>query len=120
MRDFIEFGNNMELIDMPMCGRKFTWSNYQERAIQSRLDRFLLSQQWLDRFKLVQQGIHRPISDHCPVVLFDDGRDWGPRLFRFMDAWLSNQRCMEIAKETWEGYHSMVGWILNYAEIKSH
>lgn len=44
MRDFVDFCNSMELIDIPMVGRKFTWTNYQDQAILSRLDRFLLSQ----------------------------------------------------------------------------
>lgn len=33
MRDFINFSNNMELIDLPMLGRKFTWTNFQDHAI---------------------------------------------------------------------------------------
>lgn len=44
MRDFLEFINNMELADIPMTGRKFTWTSYQDYAIHCRLDRFLLSQ----------------------------------------------------------------------------
>ncbi|XP_058180157.1 uncharacterized protein LOC131298697 [Rhododendron vialii] len=48
------------------------------------------------------EGLPHPISDHCPVVLLDDDRDWGPRSFRFLDIWLSNPNCMRIAKETWE------------------
>lgn len=75
MRDFIEFSIQIDLIDIPMCGRKYTWSNHQDRAILSRLDRFLLSQLWLDNYKVVQQGIHWLVFDHCPIVLFDDGRD---------------------------------------------
>ncbi|XP_058192016.1 uncharacterized protein LOC131309384 [Rhododendron vialii] len=109
MKDFFDFGNRMELLDIPMLGRKFTWTNYQNRAVNSRLDRFLISQQWLAKFKVVQWGIHRPISDHCPIVLIDDSRDWGPRPFRFMDIWLSNPRCMKIAQETWENT-PMSGW----------
>ncbi|XP_058220671.1 uncharacterized protein LOC131330923 [Rhododendron vialii] len=100
MKEFLEFFNSMELLDIPMIGRKFTWTNYQDHAILSRLDRFLISQQWLDSFKLLQWGLHRPISDHCPILLTDDSRDWGPRPFKFMDIWLSNPKCMIIAKET--------------------
>ncbi|XP_058185545.1 uncharacterized protein LOC131302757 [Rhododendron vialii] len=82
MKDFLEFCNNMELLDLPM---------------------------WLEKFKVVQWGIHRPISDHCPIVITNDERDWGPRPFRFMDIWLSNPRCMAIAKESWED-NSVTGW----------
>lgn len=109
MREFLEFHNSMELIDIPMIGRKFTWTNYQDHAILSRLDRFLLSRQWLDSFKVYQWGLHRPISDHCPIMLIDDIRDWGPRPFKFMDIWLSNPKCMDIAKDTWENTH-VNGW----------
>lgn len=54
MRDFVEFCNNMELEDLPMLGRKYTWTNYQDQAILSRLDRFLMSQQWIQQFKVLQ------------------------------------------------------------------
>lgn len=77
MKDLLDFGNRMELLDLPMLGRKFTWTNFQDHAVHSRLDRFLISQQWLSKFRVLQWGIHRPISDHCPIVLLDDGRDWG-------------------------------------------
>lgn len=53
MKDFIEFCNSMEFIDLPMLGRKYTWSNYQNQAIHSRLDRFLCSQDWIMRFKIL-------------------------------------------------------------------
>lgn len=89
MRDFSKFCNNMELVDLPMIGRKFTWTNYQHQAIHSRLDRFLISQSWLDRFKIIQWSLPRPISDHSLVVLLDDDRDWGPRPFRFLDSFLT-------------------------------
>lgn len=61
MKDFLEFCNNMELIDPPMLGRKFTWTNYQDHAIHSRLDRFLISPQWMEKFKVLQCGLHKPI-----------------------------------------------------------
>lgn len=109
MRDFIEFCNNMEILDLPMLGRKFTWSNYQNQAIHSRLDRFLLSQTFLDKFKVLQWGLPRPISDHCPIMLLDDKRDWGPKPFRFMDMWLSHPDCLKIAKATWDEVQ-VCGW----------
>lgn len=44
MKDFLYFCNSMELIDLPMVGRNFTWTNYQNQAVHGRLDRFLCSQ----------------------------------------------------------------------------
>ncbi|XP_058223301.1 uncharacterized protein LOC131333018 [Rhododendron vialii] len=109
MREFKDFINNMELMDIPMQGRKFTWTNFQDLAIHSRLDRFLLSQSFIDRFKLVQWGLPRPISDHNPIMIADDCRDWGPKPFRFMDIWLTNPNCLKVAKEAWESCQ-VYGW----------
>lgn len=109
MRDFVDFGNNLEVVDIPMLGRKFTWTNYQNHAIHSRLDRFLVSQEWLERYQFLQWALPRPISDHCPIMLLDDNRDWGPKPFRFMDMWMSDPKCMKIAKETWDGVQTN-GW----------
>lgn len=109
MMEFSKFCNNMELIDLPMLGRKYTWTNYQNHAIHSRLDRFLVSQHWLEKYNILQWGLPRPISDHCPVTITDDSKDWGPKPFKFMDIWLSNPKCMTLAKETWNEVQ-VVGW----------
>ena len=53
-RNFVEFINAIELLDLPLIGRRFTWTNFQERCKFNRLDRFLISQDWLDKFKIRQ------------------------------------------------------------------
>lgn len=55
----------------------------------------------MDKFKLTQWGLHRPISDHCPILLANDMKDWGPKPFRFFNIWLTNPKCLSIAKEAW-------------------
>lgn len=92
MRDFNDFINAMEAHDLPMAGRRFTWTNFQDNGAQSRLDRFLLSQGWLDNFKVVQWGLHRPISDYCPILISNDNRDWGTKPFRFMDCFVNKSK----------------------------
>ncbi|XP_058211519.1 uncharacterized protein LOC131323689 [Rhododendron vialii] len=102
IRDFQEFINCMEVIDLPMVGRKFTWSNVQEENIQSRIDRFLVPQERLDKFSVFQWGLPRITSNHCPIMLSDASKDWGPKPFRFINAWFSNPKCEQIIKEVWE------------------
>lgn len=51
-KDFNDMIEQLELIDMPMLGRKFTWCNSQDRAKWSRLDRFLLNHEWVQNFNL--------------------------------------------------------------------
>lgn len=50
MLEFNEFSNNLELVDVPMCGRKYTWSNSQLGVCWSRIDRFLLNPEWFEWF----------------------------------------------------------------------
>ncbi|RVW34155.1 Transposon TX1 uncharacterized 149 kDa protein [Vitis vinifera] len=65
---------------------KGLWRNNQSWA---RLDRFLVTQQWLDMFNGVAQcRLHRPTSDHFPILLMGGGMRRGPTLFRFENMWL--------------------------------
>ncbi|GMJ15906.1 hypothetical protein HRI_005259800 [Hibiscus trionum] len=92
---FIEVGN---LIDLPMLGKKFTWFGPKNR--RSRLDRFLLEADWMTILgDLAQTGLKRVVSDHAPVLLASDGQDWGPKPFKFFNAWLKMEGCKERIKE---------------------
>lgn len=42
MTRFSDFINANKLLDLPLMGRRFTWSNNQERVVMSRINRFLL------------------------------------------------------------------------------
>jgi hypothetical protein len=44
---FDRFLNNLELIDMPLVGRRFTWLHPNGVAM-SRLDRILISPAWFE------------------------------------------------------------------------
>lgn len=62
----------------------------------------MLSQEWLDKFNLVQWGLCRVISDNCPTMITNETKDWGPKPFKFINAWLQNPRWLQIIKEVWE------------------
>ncbi|XP_028082530.1 uncharacterized protein LOC114283868 [Camellia sinensis] len=47
MQDFNNFISKLEVSDLPMLGRQFTWSNSQDEARWSRLDRFMFNPEWL-------------------------------------------------------------------------
>lgn len=66
---FNEFINNMELVETPFIGRNFTWYR-PNGTTMSRLDRVLVSPDWLSQWpSCVQEILNRDISDHCPVLL---------------------------------------------------
>lgn len=48
MRQFNEFIQDFELIDLPLVGASYTWNNHQEHNVSSRSDLFLFSLDWLE------------------------------------------------------------------------
>jgi len=64
------------MIDLPICVRLFTW--YRGDGItMSRLDRFLLSEKWCERWPNCIQVVHqRGLSDHVPLFLYADESNW--------------------------------------------
>ncbi|KAL7185216.1 hypothetical protein ACSBR2_027194 [Camellia fascicularis] len=87
MMDLNSFVENYELSDLPLLGRKFTWCNAQDGERWSRIDRILLNPEWLLKFNFKLWGLLRLFSDHCPLFLMDDERDWGSKPFTFINAW---------------------------------
>ncbi|GKV23593.1 hypothetical protein SLEP1_g33302 [Rubroshorea leprosula] len=101
MREFDEFIHSADLIDLPLVGRKYTWYDSNGQYM-SRIDRFLISEGWLSNWGDVKQwGLRRSVSDHCPVLLKDEKIDWGPKPFKFFDAWLEQPGCKETIRKAW-------------------
>ncbi|XP_028105282.1 uncharacterized protein LOC114304318 [Camellia sinensis] len=124
MKDFNELIDKLELVDMPMLGRQFTWCNAMDGDRWSRIDRFLIDPRWLEEFKLKQWGLPRSISDHCPILLMEDERDWGPKPFRFINAWCLHPKFKTEVKNCWEAFQ-VSGWasfrlLKKLGNLKSH
>lgn len=76
-----------------MSGATFTWSNHKHCPTMSRLDRFLVSDDWVARYsKVCQLALPKPCSDHCPILLDSKCESWGPRPFGFELFWLENKQ----------------------------
>ncbi|KAL7162684.1 hypothetical protein ACSBR2_043049 [Camellia fascicularis] len=109
MSDFNEFIEKLELIDMHMLGRQYTWCNAVEGDRWSRIGRFLEDPTWLEKFAIKQWGLSRTILDHCPILLKEDDRDWGPKPFKFINAWRSHPTFGSEVKKRWEDTQ-VQGW----------
>nr|GEU58439.1 RNA-directed DNA polymerase, eukaryota, reverse transcriptase zinc-binding domain protein [Tanacetum cinerariifolium] len=46
-------------------------------------------------------ALDRKLSDHCPIVLLDKGLDFGPKPFRFFDAWMEETDFQELVRNAW-------------------
>ena len=96
MREFSNFISEQGLIDIPLQGGSFTWSNSHEVASNARLDRFLFSGDWEDKFPYFsQQRMSRLSSDHFLIVLKGGSFQRGRRSFRFENMWLKDEGFVE-------------------------
>ncbi|GAU42970.1 hypothetical protein TSUD_188430 [Trifolium subterraneum] len=100
--EFAQFIDAMELVDIPVFGKKFTWSNSDNSAM-SRLDRFLLSEGLIEKGGISNQWVGgRDISDHHPIWLECSNINWGPKPFKFNNFWLDHPDFIPFVKATWE------------------
>ncbi|KAK8684060.1 hypothetical protein V6N13_040097 [Hibiscus sabdariffa] len=93
-------------VEIPCClGGDFNEvMNYAERrgCVGDRGDRFLVLADWLDRFEgLEQRNLLRNVSDHDPVQLSCGVVNWGPRPFRFLNAWLERKGHIKVMGDEW-------------------
>ncbi|WVZ51083.1 hypothetical protein U9M48_002262 [Paspalum notatum var. saurae] len=83
--------DSLNLGELHMSGRKFTWTNSLEIPTYERLDRILVSTEWEQKFPLATVvALTREISDHTPLLLNTGARSHSsnPPLFQFELGWL--------------------------------
>jgi len=102
---FNKFIDDTLLIDLPICGRLFTW--YRGDGISmSRLDRFLLSEKWCEAWpNCIQVAHQRGLSDHVPLVLHVDEANWGPRPLRMLKCWADYPGYNDFVRLKWSSFN---------------
>ena len=104
MRRFSEIMEDLMLRDLPLQGGSFTWKGGLNNQSHSRLDRFLISNEWEDHFSgSVQYVLPKPTSDHFPILLDGGGVRSGPMPFRFENMWLKEEGFKEKMQGWWVG-----------------
>ncbi|KAK2449476.1 hypothetical protein QL285_008670 [Trifolium repens] len=100
--EFVSFIDAMEVTNVPVTGKKFTWFSADGSAM-SRLDRFLLSEGFIEKGGISNQMVgDRDISDHCPIWLECTRLNWGPKPFKFLNCWLQHPEFLPLVKDVWE------------------
>ena len=68
MEDFSEFIEELSLLDLPLEGGSYTWSSSSDQPVMSRIDRVLVSHDWVDRYSdVIQRVLPCPILDHFSI-----------------------------------------------------
>lgn len=99
---FNEIISNLALLEIPIKGRQFTWSNMQEQPLLEQLDWFFSSVEWISVFpNTMVKPLAKPISDHVPCVLSVDTAIPRCNLFRFESFWTEHPGFLEVVQNSW-------------------
>jgi exonuclease III len=70
MGRFRRFVNDFDLKEIPLLGRRYTWSNERDSPTLVKLDRVLCTNDWEEIYsENVLQSHATEMSDHCPLIL---------------------------------------------------
>lgn len=95
---------DLQLMDLLVVDKKYTWSSLRESPSLAKLDRILVSPEWEYHYPLaVVQACHRLTSDHVPLNLIIGGNDHcKKRQLRFEKMWMKSDEIGNIIKRSWE------------------
>ncbi len=94
--------SSLGLLDIPLSGRSFTWSNGRPNPTLERLDRVFVTRDWQLLFpRSSLRALPRPTSDHSPLLLIAFTFIPAPQLFRFEAFWLRYPEARNTISETW-------------------
>uniref|UniRef100_A0A453JE43 Endonuclease/exonuclease/phosphatase domain-containing protein n=1 Tax=Aegilops tauschii subsp. strangulata TaxID=200361 RepID=A0A453JE43_AEGTS len=72
VQDMLSFNDAIRaqaLVEIPLKGRNFTWSNMQQAPLLDKLDWAFSSESWTLQYpNTLAIPLAKPISDHCPCV----------------------------------------------------
>jgi hypothetical protein len=102
MTAFRRFTNELELEDLYLHGRRYTWSNEQADAIQVKLDRALMNDGWSSEHpNCILQALSLDLFNHCPLLLTTDATHTPPRHFRFANYWTCMEGFEDVVSHSW-------------------
>jgi hypothetical protein len=102
MGEFSSFFSDQGLMDIPLMGGQYTWSN---NHCWSRIDKFLFSPRWEEKFlDMVQRRLPHLLSDHFPILLDCGVRNRSRGCFKFEKMWLKFEGFVDQVKIWWQSY----------------
>jgi hypothetical protein len=103
--DTIVFNNiisHLGLIELPIKGRSYTWSNMQGFPLLEQVDWFFTSVAWTNHFPFSMiLPLARITFDHLPCKVQIGTNIPKGNLFRFENYWFGHPGCMEQITQTW-------------------
>lgn len=94
--------DDLQLIELSLNGKRFTWSNGHDTPTMSKIDHCFATLEWLDLFPRSDlQAIASLISDHSPLFLQGDVNFDFYRGFRFEAFWTTMPGFLDLVEHNW-------------------
>jgi hypothetical protein len=95
---------NNNLMDINLSNRKYTWCNDHVIPTYTKLDRFLVSVSWMDKYPLSNvMAMPREMSDHTPLILdIGESKERSVGQCKFELSWLTKEDIMEVVRPIWD------------------
>jgi hypothetical protein len=95
--------SDLELKELYLNGRRFTWSNERQHPTLERLDRVFSTIDWEEQFPgaLLTATSSGP-SDHCPLILSLAPDLLRGRRFQFQSFWPKMDGFLDVVQEVWQ------------------
>lgn len=105
MNDILIFNDiisHLGLLELPLKGTSFTWSNMQDNPLLQQLDWFFTSPSWTLAFSNTDvQALTRSTSDHVPCVVKISTKIPKSSIFRFENYWVQLEGFFEVVQSVW-------------------
>jgi hypothetical protein len=97
MLAFNEAISSLRLVEFPLRGCKYTWTNKQQNPLLERLDWFFSSNAWTTLFpNTFASGLSRDTSDRTPCLIIASTNVPRPQTFRFENYWLEHDNLFPV------------------------
>ncbi|XP_073357969.1 uncharacterized protein [Aegilops tauschii subsp. strangulata] len=94
--------NMLELKELYLNGRRYTWSNERRHATLEKIDHVFVSNEWDEAFPTCfLSALGTAISDHCPLMLDMNMEVHTRRRFKFESFWVKADGFMDTVQAAW-------------------
>lgn len=116
-KEFNEFITSLQLVDVRLNHKSFTWTNNQNNPMLVRIDRWLVSLEWMSAFPLFALfALPRTSSDHCLLILWHSLPITRSKVFRFKNFWYTADNFDEHIESWWNGAPMLMDFAANFVQ----
>jgi exonuclease III len=97
--------SQLDLVEIPLKGRAFTWSNMQDNPLLEKLDWIFTSANWTTLFPhTIATPLAKLSSDHIPIKVQISTSVPKACLFRFEDYWMEFDGFYDTIQSSWHSH----------------